>query len=65
MNTTISISRDARDKIKEFGIKGDTYTDILNKLYESAKQRQLQDLLMDTEGCLTIKEARAKLKKNG
>ena len=67
MNTTISISEEIRDKIKEFGNKGDTYTDILAKLYESAKQRQLQDLLMDTSNCISIEEARQKLKskKNG
>ena len=63
MNTTISISKDVRDKIKEFGSKGDTYTDILDKLYESAKQRQLQDLLMDTENCIPIEEALKKAKK--
>ncbi len=67
MNTTISISAEIRDKIKEFGNKGDTYTDILVKLYESAKQRQLQDLLMDTSNCITIEEAKQRLKskKNG
>ena len=57
MNTTISISKDIRDKIKEFGSKGDTYSDILDKLYESAKQRQLQDLLMDTSRCVPIEVA--------
>lgn len=67
MNTTISISEDIRDKIKEFGNKGETYTDILMRLYESAKQRQLQDLLMDTSNCITIEEAKQRLKskKNG
>ncbi len=65
MNTTISISRSMRDKIKAFGSKGDTYDDILDKLYKSAQERQLQDLLMNTDGCLTITEAREKLKKNG
>jgi len=63
MNTTISISTEIRDKIKEFGKKGDTYTDILNKLYESAKQRQVQDLLMDTEGCVPIEVALNKARK--
>lgn len=62
MNTTISISEETRDKIKEFGSKGETYTDILNKLYKSAKDRQLQDLLMSEENCLTIAEAKARLK---
>jgi len=62
MNTTICISKEARDKIKEFGNKGDTYTNILEKLYKSAKERQIQDLLMNTDNCLTIAEARKRLK---
>jgi len=65
MNTTISISKEIRDKIKEFGNKGDTYTDILNKLYKSAKERQLQDLLMNEDNCIPIETAlnRAKRRK--
>ena len=63
MNTTISISPKVRDKIKEFGNKGDTYDNILNKLYESAKQRQLQDLLMDTDKCIPVEEALKRAKK--
>ena len=57
MNTTISVSKEIRDKIKEFGSKGDSYTDILEKLYESAKTRQLQDLLMNEDNCTPIEDA--------
>lgn len=57
MNTTISISKEIREKIKEFGSKGDSYTDILKKLYESAKARQLQDLLMNEDNCEPIEDA--------
>ena len=63
MNTTISISQEIREKIKEFGNKGETYTDILEKLYESAKQRQLQDLLMVESNCIPVKDALNKAKK--
>lgn len=63
MNTTICIAKDTRDKIKEFGNKGDTYTDILEKLYKSAKERQLQDLLMDESNCIPIKKAIKRAKK--
>ncbi len=63
MNTTISISTETREKIKEFGSKGDTYTDILEKLYQSAKERQLQDLLMDESNCVPIKDALKRAKK--
>jgi predicted CopG family antitoxin len=57
MNTTISISKEVRDKIKEFGNKGESYTNILQKLYESAKDRQIQDLLMNEADCSPIGDA--------
>jgi len=63
MNTTISISKEVRNRIKEFGAKGDTYTDILEKLYKSAKERQLQDLLMDETGCVPVEDALSRAKK--
>ena len=55
--TTISITKDIRDKIQEFGNKGETYSDILEKLLKSAEQRLFQDILMSDEGCVTIEEA--------
>jgi predicted CopG family antitoxin len=63
MNTTISISKEIRDKIKEFGNKGDSYTNILEKLYESAKARQIQDLLMNEDNCAPIGDAIERAKK--
>lgn len=63
MNTTICISKEIRNKIKEFGSKGDTYTNILEKLYKSAKERQLQDLLMDESKCVPIEDALKRAKK--
>jgi hypothetical protein len=63
MNTTIAISVDLRDQIKEFGSKGETYDEILARLLNAAKERQLQELLMDTRNCLTLHEARARLNK--
>ncbi len=63
MNTTIAISTDIRDQIKEFGNKGETYDQILARLIKSAQQRQLQDLLMDTSNCITVEEALNKAKK--
>jgi len=63
MNTTIAISPEIRDQIKDFGNKGETYDDILARLLNSAKERQLQELLMDDKDCITIEEALAKAKK--
>ena len=67
MKTTITISANTRDQIKEFRNKGETYNDILTRILNSAKERQLQELLMDEKDTLTIAEARAKLnrKQNG
>tara|TARA_Y100000310_G_C20671967_1_gene810789 strand:+ start:550 stop:753 length:204 start_codon:yes stop_codon:yes gene_type:complete len=57
MNTTISIPVTMRDKLQEFGYKGETYADIIKKLYESAKERQLQELLMDEQDTVSVREA--------
>ncbi len=63
MATTIAVSPEIRDQLKEFGSKGETYEEILARLLKSAKERQLQDLLMDTTDSLTLKQAREKLKR--
>jgi predicted CopG family antitoxin len=63
MTTTIAVSEQIRDQLKEFGNKGETYDQVLARLLSNARERQLQELLMDTTNCLTVKEARAKLKR--
>ena len=62
MNTTIAISNNIRDELKEFGMKGETYNIVIERLLKSAKERQLQELLMDESECITISEARKRLK---
>ena len=52
-----------RDKIKEFGNKGETYSEIIARLLESARKRMLHDLLMNEEGTVTIEEARKEVEK--
>jgi len=63
LNTTIAISTDIRNQIKEFGNKGETYEEILQRLLQSAKDRQLPELLMDSEDCVNIDEAIDRAKK--
>jgi len=62
--TTIAIRKDLREKIMEFGSKGETYSDIISRLLESARERQIQDILMDEKGFVPVKDAleRAKAK---
>ena len=57
METTIAVSGEVRDDIKEFGNKGETYNDILKKLLRSARERQLQELLIDTSDSVPVNEA--------
>ena len=62
-NTTIAIPTNLKEQIQEFGNKGEKYSDILMRLLESAKQRQLHDLLMDETGTISAKEALERAKK--
>lgn len=62
-NTTIAVSNEIREQIKEFGGKGETYSEILARLLASARKRQVHDLLMDEEGTIPIEEALAESKK--
>ena len=61
--TTIQISNEVKEKIKEFGNKGETYSEIIVRLVESAKKRQVQDLLMSEEDTISIDEAISNAKK--
>lgn len=61
--TTIAITKDVKERMSGFGYKGETYSDIIVRLIESAKQRQLHDLLMSEEGTIPIEEALANAKK--
>ncbi len=62
-NTTIAITNDIKNMIREFGNKGETYSEILLKLVNSAKERQLHDLLMNEEDTISIDEALDNAKK--
>jgi predicted CopG family antitoxin len=62
-NTTIAISQEIKEKIKQFGTKGETYSEILARVLESARKRQLHDLLMNEEDTVSIEEAISNSKK--
>ncbi|MEK6926223.1 MAG: hypothetical protein AABW50_03010 [Nanoarchaeota archaeon] len=62
-HTTIAIKRDLKEKIMEFATKKETYSEVIERLLKSAKERQLHDLLMSEENTVSIEEALAKAKK--
>jgi len=61
--TTIAVTNEVKNEIMEFGLKGETYSDILKRLIVSAKKRMLHDLLMDETNTVTIEEAIERAKK--
>ena len=62
-NKKIDVKKEIQEEIKEFGSKGETYSEIIARLIESAKKRQLYDLLMNEEDTVSIEEAIANSKK--
>ena len=62
-NTTIAIPVVLKKQIQEFGFKGEKYSEIISRLIKSAKERQLQDLLMDETDTISIDEALSNAKK--
>lgn len=61
--TTIAVTREIKEKISEFGNKGETYSDIIEKLIKSAQERQLHDILFNERGFISIEEAMAEAEK--
>ena len=57
MATTISISNDMKTKLKNIGMVGDSYEDIIRRMYEIARKKILFAYLYDTSNSITIDEA--------
>lgn len=61
--TTIQLSKETKDKISSFGTKGESYDDILKRIYSFAVKEQLRAFLLSSEGTISIEEARKELNK--
>ena len=55
--TTIQLSNEMKKKLASFGTKGESYNDILNRIYDAAVKTQLRELLMSSENTVPIEEA--------
>ena len=55
--TTIQLNKETKDKISSFGMKGDSYDDILKRIYSLAVKEQLREFLMSDEGYIPIEDA--------
>ena len=55
--TTIQLSKETKEKISSFGAKGESYDEILNRIYSLAVKEQLKEFLMNSEGFIPLEEA--------
>ena len=55
--TTIQLSNETKDKISSFGTKGESYDDIIKRIYSLAVKEQLRDFLMSDKGFIPIEDA--------
>ena len=55
--TTIQLSKETKDKISSFGIKGESYDAIIRRIYSLAIKEQLRNFLMSEEGFIPIEDA--------
>jgi hypothetical protein len=55
--TTIQLSKETKDKISSFGIKGESYDQIIQRIYSLAVKEHLRRFLMSDEGFIPIEDA--------
>lgn len=55
--TTIQLSKETKNKISSFGVKGESYDEIIKRIYSLAVKEQLRQFLMSDEGYIPIEEA--------
>ncbi len=55
--TTIQLSKETKDKIASFGVKGESYDEIIKRIYSIAVKEQIKNFLMSDEGFIPIEEA--------
>lgn len=63
MATTISLSGEMKEKLKHLGKAGDSYDDIIRRMYEATKKTLLLQYLYDESDSTGINEAIAEARK--
>ncbi len=63
MATTISLSDEMKEKLRNLGKAGESYDDIIRKMYKIAKKHLLLEYLYDTSDSVTAREALEEAKK--
>jgi predicted CopG family antitoxin len=63
MATTISISEDMKEKLKDLGRAGDSYEDVIRRMYEVTRKHILLAYLYDESDSVSIDKAIAEARK--
>lgn len=63
MATTISISNELKEKLKNLGRTGDTYEDVIGRMYQITRKNLLLSYLYDESDSISIKDALAEAKR--
>lgn len=58
MNTTISISKDTRDMLQEFGKKSESYDDVIRRMHNIIKIQEKISEFVDESGYSSLEEAK-------
>lgn len=61
--TTIQLSEETKKKISTFGAKGESYDEIVRRIYDMAVKTQLREFLMSSRNTVSIDEARRQVEK--
>jgi len=57
MATTISITTEMKEKLRNLGRSGESYDDIIRRMYDVSIAQMLRSYLYDTSDSVTIDEA--------
>jgi len=52
--TTIQLKVETKDKISSFGMKGESYDKILERIYSMAVKTQFRELLMNSKNTVSL-----------
>ncbi len=63
MTTTIAISEDMKDKLRNLGRAGESYEEVIRRMYEVARKTMLMSFLYDGSDSITVDEAISQAKK--
>ena len=61
--TTIQLSRETKSKIDTFGLKGESYDEVLKRIYSLAVKEQIKEFLLSSDNTISIEDARKELNK--